>query len=145
VNIIEIVLHVNWGTFKPIRTEDITKHNMLPEDYEVDTAQAEIINRTKNNGRKVFAVGTSVVRTLETLCTNDGKIEPGKGQTDLYIYPGYKFKIIDGLLTNFHLPKTTPFVLVCAFCGTEKIRFAYRTAIEKKYRFYSYGDAMLII
>ncbi|MFH0807910.1 MAG: tRNA preQ1(34) S-adenosylmethionine ribosyltransferase-isomerase QueA [Elusimicrobiota bacterium] len=145
VKIAEIVLHIGWGTFRPIISEDVSKHVMLPEKYEIGTEQAEMINCAKKSGGKIFAAGTSAVRTLETVSQNDGLIKPTIGETGLFIYPGYKFKCVDAMITNFHLPKSTPIVLVSALAGRENILNAYRSAIENNYSFYSYGDAMLIL
>jgi S-adenosylmethionine:tRNA ribosyltransferase-isomerase len=143
--IAEILLHVGWGTFKPVKAEDVSEHVMLPEEYEVTDETAGLINKARRNGKRIFAVGTSSVRTLETLTDNNSELRPSKGRTDLYIYPGYRFKAVDGLITNFHLPRSTPLLLACAFCGRERLLSAYRSAIENKYRFYSYGDAMLVL
>ena len=145
VNIAEIVLHVGWGTFKPISTKDITEHKMLPESYFVDQSQADIINIAKRLNKRIIAVGTTSVRTLETLADNNGEINHDSGETGLFITPGYKFKCIDIMLTNFHTPQSTPLALVCALAGRDKIFNAYNEAIKNNYRFYSYGDAMLII
>jgi S-adenosylmethionine:tRNA ribosyltransferase-isomerase len=135
-----ITLHVGPGTFKPVKKEDITTHLMDPEQFNVPRQAGELINKTRASGNRIFAVGTTSLRTLETFAA--GKSE---GSTDLFVYPGYEFKLTDCLLTNFHLPRTTLFMLACAFTGTGFLKAAYDEAIEKKYRFYSYGDAMLII
>lgn len=145
VNICYVTLHVGIGTFKPIDTENVEDYKIHKEYIEVSEESARKINETKERGRKIIAVGTTVVRTLETVGKESGKVEPYRGYTDLYIYPGYKFKVVDRLITNFHLPKSSLIVLVCAFGGKELIMNAYKYAIEKRYRFYSYGDAMLIL
>ncbi|MEO0122545.1 MAG: tRNA preQ1(34) S-adenosylmethionine ribosyltransferase-isomerase QueA [candidate division WOR-3 bacterium] len=145
VKIAYITLHIGPGTFKPIRSENIEEHYMDPEYVEVSEEAAELINI----GKKVIGVGTSVTRTLEYIASKnkDGKkrVMPFSGYADLFIYPGHKFKVIDCLITNFHLPCSTPLLLVCAFAGKELIFKAYKEAIEKRYRFLSYGDAMFII
>lgn len=135
-----ITLHVGPGTFRPVKKEDITTHLMDAEQFNVPREARELINKTRASGNRIFAVGTTSLRTLETFAA--GKTE---GSTDLFIYPGYEFKLTDCLLTNFHLPRTTLFMLACAFAGTDFLKAAYDEAIEKKYRFYSYGDAMLVI
>jgi S-adenosylmethionine:tRNA ribosyltransferase-isomerase len=144
VNLVFITLHVGLGTFRPVKVENIEEHNMHSEYYEVTEDAAKIINDTRKNGGRVIAVGTTSTRTLETIATEDGKVEAKKGWTDIFIYPGYKFKAIDGLITNFHLPESTLLMLVSAFAGREKILNAYRIAVEKRYRFFSFGDAMFI-
>lgn len=145
VNIVYITLHVGLGTFRPVRAEKVEEHEMHAEYYEVDQEAAKIINRTKDLGNKVIAVGTTVTRTLETVGDQAGYIQADKGWTDIFIYPGYKFKVIDGLLTNFHLPESTLIMLVSAFYNREQIMKAYQKAVEEEYRFYSFGDAMLIL
>ena len=145
VEIATVTLHVGPGTFQPVRTELITGHRMHPERYEVSRAAAEAVNRAKEYGRRVIAVGTTSVRVLETASTDEGRVVPGEGSSALFIHPGYRFKIIDGIVTNFHLPKSTLLMLVSAFEGRDRILSAYRAAVTEHYRFYSYGDAMLII
>ncbi|MFH1349774.1 MAG: tRNA preQ1(34) S-adenosylmethionine ribosyltransferase-isomerase QueA [Pseudomonadota bacterium] len=145
IQLVEITLHVGYGTFKPVRTEDIRQHNLGEEFYFIDTPTADAINWAKREKRRVIAVGTTVVRALETATGPEGLISPGEGKTDLLITPGFRFKVIDGIVTNFHLPKSSLLFLVSAFAGLGLIREVYRWAIEKRYRFYSYGDAMLII
>jgi S-adenosylmethionine:tRNA ribosyltransferase-isomerase len=145
VNIVYITLHVGLGTFRPVRAETIEKHDMHAEYYEISGESAEIINQTRDNGKKVIAVGTTVTRTLETVGSQAGYVEADKGWTDIFIYPGYDFKVIDALLTNFHLPESTLIMLVSAFCGKQRVMTAYQQAIAENYRFYSFGDAMLII
>ena len=135
-----VTLHVGYSTFKPVTCEDITRHRMEPEYFNIPEPTATLINRTREKGGRVIAVGTTSMRSLEAGAS--GKRE---GSTDLFIFPGYEFKTADGLLTNFHLPRTTLFMLTCAFAGTGLTKTAYQEAIKEKYRFYSYGDAMLII
>ncbi len=145
VETVTVTLHVGPGTFQPVRAELIAEHRMLPERYFVSSPAADAVNRAKVEGRRIIAVGTTSVRTLESAVRDDGTVAAGKGSSELFIYPGYRFRVIDGLLTNFHLPKSTLLMLVSAFAGKELIREAYEAAIEQKYRFYSYGDAMLIL
>ena len=145
VSIAEITLHVGYGTFRPVMVRDIRKHRVGEEGYVVGRETADAINRAKEEGRRVIAVGTTVVRTLETLAGPDGRIRPGRGKTDLLIVPGHAFKAVDGMITNFHLPRSSLLFLVSAFAGHALIGKAYAWAIEKRYRFYSYGDAMLIV
>ena len=140
-----LTLNVGWGTFSPIREEDLTHHRMEKEFFSVSKETAEKVNKAKREDRRLIAVGTTSVRVLETLANKDGEISPYRGWTNLFIYPGYKFKIVDGILTNFHLPRTSLLLLVCAYLGRERTLQAYRQAIEHKYRFYSYGDAMLLL
>lgn len=139
-----VTLHVGLGTFRPVKADDITKHHMHSEHYFVPPETAAMINETKKRGGRVIAVGTTSCRTLESAAGQDGLVTPCEGWTDIFIYPGYKFKCIDGLITNFHLPESTLIMLVSAFCGRENIMNAYKTAVEEKYRFFSFGDAMLI-
>ncbi|MCK8825214.1 tRNA preQ1(34) S-adenosylmethionine ribosyltransferase-isomerase QueA [Fuchsiella alkaliacetigena] len=145
INIVYLTLHVGLGTFRPVRADKVEEHQMHAEYYEVSSQTAEVINRTKKAGNKVVAVGTTVTRTLETLGDETGQIEAAQGWTDIFIYPGYDFKVLDALVTNFHLPESTLIMLVSAFASPEIIMKAYQEAIEKEYRFYSFGDAMLII
>jgi len=144
VKLVFITLHVGLGTFRPVKVENIEEHNMHSEYYEVTEDAARTINNTRKNGGRVIAVGTTSTRTLETIAAEDGKVEAKKGWTDIFIYPGYRFKAIDGLITNFHLPESTLLMLVSAFAGKEKILNAYKIAVEKRYRFFSFGDAMFI-
>lgn len=144
VNISYLTLHVGLGTFRPVKVENIEEHHMHSEYYEVSKEAAEMINRTKKDGGRVIAVGTTTTRTLETIGILEGKILPKKGWTDIFIYPGYDFKIIDGLITNFHLPESTLLMLVSALAGRDNILMAYKHAIENRYRFFSFGDAMFI-
>ncbi len=145
ISTVYITLHVGLGTFRPVTVENIEEHKMHAEYYEISQEAADIINSTKESGGRVVAVGTTSTRTLETVADANGKIRPCNGWSDIFIYPGYKFKAIDGLITNFHLPKSTLIMLVCAFAGKEKVFKAYKEAINEKYRFFSFGDAMLIM
>lgn len=138
-----ITLHVGAGTFKPVTTENLEDHEMHRERFSIDAETAGIINATREKGGRIIAVGTTSTRTLETIAA-DSKIQPTSGSTNLFITPGYKFRIVDAMLTNFHLPKSTLLALVAAFAGLDNILAAYNHAIEQRYRFYSYGDAMLI-
>ncbi len=140
-----LTLHVGMGTFRPVRTEDITDHRMSTEYYEVGNEVAFKVNSTRSRGGRVIAVGTTTTRVLENLADEKGYIVPESGMTDLFIRPGYRFKVIDVLITNFHLPKSTLFILVCAFAGYDLARIAYEEAIKRQYRFYSFGDAMIIL
>lgn len=141
----EITLHVGYGTFEPVRVEDLSEHKVLPENYEISAATAEILNKAKAENRRIIAIGTTTTRCLETNVNKNGKFAAGKSKADLTITPGYKFKAIDGLLTNFHLPKSSLLVLVSTFAGHEFIMNAYSRAVAENYRFYSYGDCMLIL
>ncbi len=144
INIGYVTLHVGLGTFRPVKAEKIEDHKMHTEHYHLPKETAQLINETKKNGGRVFAVGTTSCRTLESVATFCGEIKEDDRNTDIFIYPGYKFKCIDGLLTNFHLPESTLIMLVSAFYGYEKTMTAYKTAVEEKYRFFSFGDCMLI-
>lgn len=144
VNIVYLTLHVGLGTFRPVKVENIEEHKMHSEYYEISEDVAKIINKAKDNGKKVVAVGTTTTRTLESVVDENGRVKPQKGWTDIFIYPGYKFKVIDNLITNFHLPESTLIMLVSAFGGKENIFNAYREAINERYRFFSFGDVMLI-
>jgi S-adenosylmethionine:tRNA ribosyltransferase-isomerase len=139
-----LTLHVGLGTFQPVRTTDVKQHHMHREWGELPSNTAEAIRRCRQRGRRVLAVGTTSVRVLETVAAS-GQIRPWSGETDLFIYPPYSFRAVDGMVTNFHLPKTSLLLLVSAFAGADLVRRAYEAAIEKEYRFYSYGDAMLIL
>ncbi len=139
-----VTLHVGYGTFKPITVERVEKHRMDAERYEVPSTAAEAIRRTRAAGGRVVAVGTTVVRTLESAAREDGSVRPGPGSTELFITPGFRFRVVDALLTNFHLPRSTLLMLVAAFAGRERVLAAYREAVARGYRFYSYGDAMLL-
>ena len=139
-----LTLHVGAGTFQPVRVEQIESHTMEEEEYEISTVVAERILAAKKSGRKIIAVGTTTTRALESACNENGVLQPGHRCTALFIYPGFRFQVIDGLITNFHLPRSTLLLLVSAFAGCELIRKAYAEAVAHRYRFYSYGDAMLI-
>ncbi|HHY64897.1 MAG TPA: tRNA preQ1(34) S-adenosylmethionine ribosyltransferase-isomerase QueA [Clostridiaceae bacterium] len=145
IEIAELTLHVGLGTFRPVKTENILEHHMHKEYYHISPEACAMINRAKERGNRVVAVGTTSVRVLETSSSDDGKVFPGEGETDIFIYPGYKFKVIDALVTNFHLPESTLIMLVSAFAGRETILNAYQEAIRERYRFFSFGDAMLIL
>lgn len=140
-----VTLHVGAGTFQPVRVAQVEAHRMEEEEFAINTATAESINRAKSMGWKIIAVGTTTTRALESACTEDGQVQAGHRRTDLFIYPGYRFRIIDGLITNFHLPRSTLLLLITAFAGRELILRAYAEAVQQRYRFYSYGDAMLIL
>jgi S-adenosylmethionine:tRNA ribosyltransferase-isomerase len=144
VEILEILLHVGLGTFRPVKVDDIREHTMHSEYYRVDSKVAEKINRAKQEGRRIIAVGTTVARTLEST-SHQGRVVSGEGWTDIFIYPGYSFQVVDALLTNFHFPKSTLVMLVSALAGRDLILEAYKLAIAEQYRFYSFGDAMLIL
>jgi S-adenosylmethionine:tRNA ribosyltransferase-isomerase len=146
VGVTEITLHVGYGTFQPVRVEQVEDHRVEPERYEISSEAAGAINQARDQGRRVIAVGTTTTRTLESVGrANEGRIVAGGGSTDLFIYPGFQFTVISGLLTNFHLPQSSLLMLVCAFAGRERVLAAYREAVQERYRFYSYGDAMLIL
>jgi len=144
VEIAELTLHVGLGTFRPVKHDNILDHPMHAEYYELSAEAAEQINRCRANGGRVIAVGTTSCRVLETVADEQGRLKPAAGWTDIFIYPGYRFKIIDALVTNFHLPESTLIMLVSALAGRNEIMAAYQTAIEHEYRFFSFGDAMLI-
>ena len=144
VEIAEVTLHVGLGTFRPVKEKDVLKHHMHSEFYEIGEGAAEKINRTKQNGGRVIAVGTTSTRTLESAAERDGTVKAKSGWTEIFIYPGYNFKIIDGLITNFHLPESTLVMLVSALAGREQVLAAYDAAVKERYRFFSFGDAMLI-
>lgn len=144
IEIIYLTLHVGLGTFRPVKVDDINDHIMHSEFYQISSEAAESINRIKEAGGRIISVGTTSTRTLETIADNEGRVREGSGWTDIFIYPGYRFKLVDGLITNFHLPESTLMMLVSAFAGRELIMDAYREAIEKRYRFFSFGDSMFI-
>ena len=144
VKIAHVTLHVGLGTFRPVKVEDVTQHHMHSEFYVVEEDQAKLINDTKAAGGRVIAVGTTSCRTLESATGEDGILKAGSGWTEIFIYPGYRFKMIDGLITNFHLPESTLVMLVSALAGKENIMAAYEEAVREKYRFFSFGDAMMI-
>ncbi len=145
VEIHKVVLHVGLGTFRPVEVEDPTTHKMHSEFYSVSPETAAALNRVRAGGGRIIAVGTTSVRTLETASTVDGEVRAGEGWTDIFIYPGYRFKVVDGLVTNFHLPKSTLLMLVSALSSRELMLHAYETAVQERYRFFSFGDAMLIV
>lgn len=145
VEIAEVLLHVGLGTFRPVKEEDLTHHVMHSEFYKVDECAAEIVNAAKREGRRVIAVGTTSVRTLETVADEQGMLRPCSGDTSIFIYPPYRFKCVDALITNFHLPESTLIMLVSAFMGREQCLSVYREAVEERYRFFSFGDAMMIV
>ena len=144
VQIAHVTLHVGLGTFRPVKVDDVEQHHMHSEYYVVEEDQAKLINDTKKNGGRVIAVGTTSCRTLESATGEDGVLKAGSGWTEIFIYPGYHFKMIDSLITNFHLPESTLMMLVSALAGKEKIMHAYEEAVKERYRFFSFGDAMLI-
>lgn len=144
VNICYITLHVGLGTFRPVSTSNILEHKMHSEYYSMSSEVAKTLTETRKNGHKIIAVGTTTTRTLETVMSKSNEFKETSGWTDIFIYPGYKFKAIDALITNFHLPKSTLIMLVSAFAGKDKILNAYKIAVSKKYRFFSFGDAMFI-
>ena len=145
IAIAHVTLHVGLGTFRPVKVDDVEKHQMHSEFYVVEPDQAEIINRTKQNGGRVISVGTTSCRTLESVTDESGAVHAGSGNTSIFIYPGYRFKAIDGLITNFHLPESTLLMLVSALAGKENIMRAYEEAVKERYRFFSFGDAMIIL
>jgi S-adenosylmethionine:tRNA ribosyltransferase-isomerase len=140
---VPITLYVDWGTFKPVREHDYRRHKIHTECYEISDESASIINSSIREGRRLVCVGTTTVRAIESVADN-GVVKPGRGETSLYIYPGYSFKLVRAMLTNFHLPDSTLILLVAAFAGKERIMKAYRHAVDKRYRFFSYGDAMFL-
>ncbi len=144
VQIAHVTLHVGLGTFRPVKVDDVEQHHMHSEYYVVEEDQAKLINDTKKNGGRVIAVGTTSCRTLESATGEDGILKAGSGWTEIFIYPGYHFKMIDSLITNFHLPESTLMMLVSALAGKEKIMHAYEEAVKERYRFFSFGDAMFI-
>ena len=144
VQIAHVTLHVGLGTFRPVKVENIMEHHMHSEFYQIEASEAEKINRAKEEGHRVICVGTTSCRTVESAAGDDGKLRECSGWTDIFIYPGYKFKILDCLMTNFHLPESTLIMLVSALAGREHVLGAYEEAVKEKYRFFSFGDAMLI-
>ena len=145
VRIASITLHVGLGTFRPVKVEDVNNHHMHTEWYEVNKEAADIINETKKNGGRVICVGTTSCRTIESVADENGLMSAKTGETDIFIYPGYKFKVMDGLITNFHLPESTLVMLVSAFAGKERVLSAYEAAVKERYRFFSFGDAMILV
>jgi S-adenosylmethionine:tRNA ribosyltransferase-isomerase len=141
----EVTLHVGIGTFRPVSVDEVREHRMDEERYEVSTTTAAAINATRAGGGRIAAVGSTSVRTLETIMQREGQIVEGCGRSDLFIYPPYRFRAVDVMLTNFHLPRSTLLMMVSAFAGMELTRRAYREAIRERYRFFSYGDCMLIL
>lgn len=144
INLAYVTLHVGLGTFRPVKVEDVTAHKMHAEYYIMDEETAQLINRTKENGHQVFAVGTTACRTLETIADEAGHVRAQSGWTDIFIYPGYRFRLIDHLVTNFHLPESTLMMLISAFASKEQVMDAYAQAIAQEYRFFSFGDSMLL-
>ena len=144
VEIADVLLHVGLGTFRPVKSDDILEHHMHSEYYEIDEVAAEKINRAKREGRRVIAVGTTSVRTLESAADENGFVKPVKANTEIFIYPPYKFKCVDALITNFHLPKSTLIMLVSSLASREKVLELYETAVKERYRFFSFGDSMFI-
>ena len=144
-NVAALTLHVGVGTFLPVKADPVENHRLEPEFFDLPPETAATINRAKEAGKRVFAVGTTVVRTLESCAGLDGKIQAKKGRTGLFILPGHRFRMVDALITNFHLPRSTLLMLVAAFVGRERFLTAYEEAVRERYRFYSYGDAMLIL
>ncbi len=144
VKIARITLHVGLGTFRPVKVEDVAEHHMHSEYYQIEEGQAQMINETRKNKGRIISVGTTSCRTLETAADEEGILHPGSGWTDIFIYPGYRFRIVDGLVTNFHLPESTLLMLVSALAGREHVLAAYEEAVRERYRFFSFGDAMLI-
>lgn len=144
INIAKVTLHVGLGTFRPVKVDDVTKHHMHTEFYQVTEEAANMINKTKEAGDRIICVGTTSCRTIESATDESGVVHAGEGDTDIFIYPGYKFKVLDCLITNFHLPESTLLMLVSALAGKEHIMDAYKEAVDMKYRFFSFGDAMFI-
>ena len=145
VEIAEVTLHVGLGTFRPVKETDVLKHHMHSEFYKIEQSEADKINKAKKEGHRVIAVGTTSTRTLESAADENGFLTVKSGWTEIFIYPGYQFKVIDALITNFHLPESTLVMLVSALAGREHVLAAYETAVEEKYRFFSFGDAMFIV
>ena len=145
IRIGNVTLHVGLGTFRPVKVDDVTKHHMHSEHYQITQETADLINETKKKGGRVISVGTTSCRTLETVAAKEGRICACEGFTDIFIYPGFEFKVLDGLITNFHLPESTLIMLVSAFAGFDNVMNAYKTAVDMKYRFFSFGDAMCIL
>ena len=144
VEIAKVTLHVGLGTFRPVKVDEITEHHMHSEFYQIDEEAAAKINRAKENGKRVICVGTTSCRTVESAADEKGSLRALNGWTDIFIYPGYEFKVLDCLITNFHLPESTLIMLVSALAGREKVMEAYEEAVREKYRFFSFGDAMFI-
>ena len=144
IPIVDILLHVGLGTFRPVSVENVEEHHMHSEHYEVSEQAAETINRVRQNGGRIVCVGTTTARTLESVTDENGVVHAGMGETDIFITPGYRFKAVDALITNFHLPESTLLMLVSALCSREEMLEVYRHAVEERYRFFSFGDAMFI-
>ena len=142
VNIARVTLHVGLGTFRPVKVDDVSKHHMHTEFYQVSKEAAATINNTKKNGGRIICVGTTSCRTIESASDRNGTVQAGEGDTSIFIYPGYRFRVLDGLITNFHLPESTLLMLVSALTGRDNIMSAYKEAVKMKYRFFSFGDAM---
>lgn len=145
VEVVEVLLHVGLGTFRPVKVEDVTQHHMHSEYYSVSQEAADAINKAKQEGRRIVCVGTTSVRTLESAADENGHVKAGSGNTEIFIYPPYKFKVVDCLITNFHLPESTLIMLVSALCSREEVLHVYETAVKEKYRFFSFGDACLFL
>ena len=145
VEFVEVLLHVGLGTFRPVKVDDVTQHHMHSEYYAVSQHAAEVINKAKSEGRRVICVGTTSVRTLESAADANGALHECSGNTEIFIYPPYRFKVVDSLITNFHLPESTLIMLVSALCSREEILDVYKLAVEEKYRFFSFGDAMMVL
>ncbi|HIR65779.1 MAG TPA: tRNA preQ1(34) S-adenosylmethionine ribosyltransferase-isomerase QueA [Candidatus Fimimonas gallinarum] len=145
VEVVEVLLHVGLGTFRPVKVEDVTQHHMHSEYYSVSQEAADAINKAKQEGRRIVCVGTTSVRTLESAADENGHVKAGGGNTEIFIYPPYKFKVVDCLITNFHLPESTLIMLVSALCSREEVLHVYETAVKEKYRFFSFGDACLFL
>ena len=145
VSIAEVTLHVGLGTFRPVKVDDVLDHHMHSEFFQISEEAADLINTTRKNGGRIISVGTTSTRTLESAAEADGTLHAKSGWTDIFIYPGYQFKVIDGLITNFHLPESTLVMLVSALADRKHVMAAYEEAVKERYRFFSFGDAMLII
>ena len=144
MKIARVTLHVGLGTFRPVKAEEITDHHMHSEFYQIDETAAEKINRAKEDGHRIVCVGTTSCRTIESAADENGHLEAGNGWTDIFIYPGYRFKVMDSLITNFHLPESTLIMLVSALAGRKNVLTAYEEAVRERYRFFSFGDAMFM-
>ena len=145
VNIAHVTLHVGLGTFRPVKVDDVSKHHMHTEFYQVTKEEADKINKAKQAGGRIVCVGTTSCRTIESAADENGVLKPGQGDTDIFIYPGYSFKMMDVLITNFHLPESTLLMLVSALAGKEQVMRVYEEAVQERYRFFSFGDAMIIL
>lgn len=145
VEIAEVLLHVGLGTFRPVKEENVLDHKMHSEYYEVSEEAADIVNRAKREGRRIVCVGTTSVRTVETVADENGLLHPCRGNTEIFIYPPYRFRCVDALITNFHLPESTLLMLVSALCSREEMLRVYGEAVKERYRFFSFGDAMMIV